>query len=525
MCAGLLGAQENTIVSAMKKEVERNKTGLKIDKLRSPFFISYTVIDAEHMNVSATLGSLSRSMSFRNRGGIPFLLVGDYKRNNINFGRNYFYPRNVSIDDSPEGIANSIWSDLDGIYKTAAENYEAKLAAVAQQNIDKEDLDLPDFDSIVPKTLILEPAKMNLDKNYWEDYAKKSSAVLKKYPDILRSSVDIVIRNATSYFYSTEKTEFVVPAPYYQIHLNLFAMTDDGHELNRDLYFEHTTFEQMPSLSAFTDTCEVLARKLLDLRKAPLLDDAYSGPVMFEGQAVPEAFQSQISRLFVARKPLTENGGNNTEMMQNKKLISRSFTVKSLSGTEFYKGKRLDGYYPIDAEGVVPDKELVLIENGVLKNMLNGRTPSKKFPHGNGHRRMNFSFYQSNIMPGNILLSSNQTFEPSEMKRKLLDAAKEEDLDYAYIVRGFRGQPFEIYRVHVADGREELVRGAVLQDLNLKSFKRVLGASSREYFYNTTAFGTIVTYIVPESILFEELEITRDNNIKLKTPFIVPRPE
>jgi hypothetical protein len=464
-------------------------------------------------------------MSFRNRGGIPFLLVGNYRRNNINFGQNYFYPRNVSIDDSPEGIARSIWSDLDGIYKTAAENYEAKLAAVAQQNIDREDLDLPDFDSVAPKTLILEPAKMNLDKDYWEDYAKKSSEVLKKYPEILRSSVNVFIRNATSYFYSTEKTEFVVPSPYYQIHLNLFTMTDDGHELNRDLYFEHTTFEQMPSLNAFKDTCEVLARKLLDLRKAPLLDDAYSGPVMFEGQSVPEVFQSQISKLFVARKPLTENGGNNTEMMQNKKLISRSLTVKSLSGTEFYRGKRLDGYYPVDAEGVAPDRELVLIENGVLRNMLNGRTPSKKFPHGNGHRRMNFSFYNSSIMPGNILLSSNHTFDPSAMKQKLLDAAREEDLDYAFIVRGFRGQPFEIYRVRVADGREELVRGAVLQDLNLKSFKRILGASNREYFYNTTAFGAIVTYIVPESILFEELEITRDNNIKLKTPFIVPRPE
>ncbi|MDR2027882.1 MAG: hypothetical protein LBQ01_10080 [Prevotellaceae bacterium] len=524
--ANILPAQDTAIISAIKSEIERNKSGLKIDKLRPPFFIGYTVVDLKQLHISASLGTLSRSLENIQKAGLPNLLVGDYNRNNANFRQN-LSPRNVIVENDARGIATAIWEDLDRTYKNAAENYEAKLAVIDQQNLEEEELNLPDLDKTNPVTLIIEPPKVNRDKTYWENFAEKSSEILKKYPEILNSSVNITVVDQVIYTYNTENTKLVIPDPFYNINLSLYTVTEDGQELSDELYIEHGSFEQMPSLQAFMDTCENFVKYFIELRKAPIITEAYTGPVLFEGMAVPEALQTHFlqSTLIANRKSVSGQGGNNTEMMKDKKLTSRSLTVKSLSGTETYNGKKLDGYYPVDAEGVVPDRELVLVENGVLRNMLNGRIPTKKFRHSNGHMRMNINYMSPRIGPGNILLTSNDTYAPGELKKKLLAAAKEEDLDYAYIVRRYRGNgPLSIYRIYVADGREELLRGAILPDFNIKSYKRLLGASNREFIYNTRRFGNFTTYIVPDALLFEELEVSRNNNITFKKPFIVPQP-
>ena len=519
-------AQNNQVISSVKQEIDRNMEKLKIDKLKPPFYINYDLIDAEFFYITASLGSVVNSESYSMRRGIPTLLVGDYHRNNTGFGRGAF-AQNISLDN--EGLPTSIWADFDRIYKNSAEDYEVKIATIAQQNLEPEELDLDDYEKITPTNIVREPEKMNIDKAYWENYAKKASETFRKYPEIIQSSVNISLRDAMLYSCDSENKQIAMPAPFYQIRLWLFTIASDGQELHYELYFEHPTFEQMPKLQTFIDSCEVFTKKFIEHRNAPMIKEAYSGPVLFTGQAVPEIFQQMIvSGLLAARKPVRENffgggGGNNLEMMTGKKLISRSLSVTSLSGSETYKGKKLDAYYPVDLEGVIPDKELVLIENGVLKNMLNGRTPTKKYLHSNGHKRMNIREARPILMPGNLHLSSANSF--GDLKKKLIEAAKEEDLDYAYIIRGYRGMPFEVYRVYVSDGREEPVRGAVLQDFNLKSFKRLLGTSDREMIYNTTSYGNFATYIVPDGILFEELEITKNNNITLKTPFIVPQPK
>jgi hypothetical protein len=526
LCVNLLPAQDNAIISAIKSEVDRNMAELKIDKLKPPFFINYTIVDSKQLYVSASLGSIERSTETGRRFGLSNLLVGDYDRNNSNF-RQMNFPEFITVETDAKGIATAIWEDLDRTYKNAAENYEAKVAAIARQNLEEEELNLPDFEQTNPVTVIIEPQKLNMDRAYWEDFARKSSEILKKYPEILNSSVSVFVRDHADYVYNTENTRLVIPDSYYGIELSLYTVTEDGQELSDALSVENRAFEQMPSLQAFIDTCESFVKYFIELKNAPVITEAYTGPVLFEGMAVAESLHSHFfqSTLIANRKPIEEWSENNMEMMKDKKIVSRSLTVKSLSGTETYNGVKLNGYYPVDAEGVVPDKELVLVENGVLRNMLNGRVPTKKFRHSNGHARMNFNAMPPKTGPGNVLLTSSDACSPVDLKNRLLAAAKEEDLDYAYIVRRYRRHdPLSIYRIYVADGREELLRGATLPDFTVRSYKRMLGASNREFIYNTYARGNFITYIVPDALLFEELEVSRNSNITFKKPFIVPQP-
>jgi hypothetical protein len=150
-----------------------------------------------------------------------------------------------------------------------------------------------------------------------------------------------------------------------------------------------------------------------------------------------------------------------------------------------------------------------------------------------------------------------------ELKAALIAIAKEEDYEYAYIVRkmanpmaGVPGlsafvqtsntgtfgisRPIYIYRIAVKDGTEEMVRSAKIADLSLKSFKRIIGVADTQEVYNTlqkgkqdgystyrsrfSLVGAPASFIVPKAIVFQELEVEKDKDIVLKKETIVPNP-
>jgi len=529
----IFAQSENPVISAIQKEVDRNKAELKMEGMTPPFFISYSVVEMYTYNLVASMGSISSYYENHFRRGIPTLLVGDYMRNNLNIAGRNFYPSTTSLYDNTFGIPITIWRDLDAVYKNAIEQYRTKMAVLQQQTQTKDEENLPDFEQVKPLNMILQPLPVDFNKTYWETYLRKASEIAKQYPDILNSSVVLNVRNIMTYTYNTEGSLYAVPSALYQLSFTANTRADDGQELSHTIFLENATLEQMPDVVSFSNQCKTTMENLLKLKDAQVIDDAYCGPVLFEGTAVGRVLEQVFlsnNKLSASPKLIQPNSynnsdyqGNDFEMMLNKKVISRDITIKSITGQEFYGGQRLNGYYPVDFEGIIPDKELMLIENGVLRNMLNGRKPTKKIHHSNGHTRYDFNANISRVMPGNILITCSQTFSNEELRKKLFDAAVEEDLEFAYIVKQYEQGINLIYRIYMADGREELVRGATASDLSLKTFKRILGASDKELM---SSYGDVqMTVIYPEALLFEEMDITRIPNIEFKKPYVVPRPK
>ena len=522
---------ENPVISAIQKEVDRNKTELKMEGVAPPFFISYTIFDMYNYSLSASLGTIINYSESHQRRGVPRVLVGDYHRNTANVvAVRPVFPAVTSLHDNDTGIPITIWRVLDDMYKNTVEQYKTRMAILQQQTQTKEDEELPDFEQVAPVNMILQPVPVKFDKTFWENYLRKASETTRHYPEILSSNVSLNVRNIMAYTYNTEGSRYAVPTTFYQLIFTANTRADDGQELTHAFYTENATLEQMPNIEAYINECKTLMENLIKLKNAPVIDEAYSGPVLLEGKSVELLFRRtffQNNQLYAAPKMVQLNlnqqggGGNNFEMMLNKKVISRSISITSITGQEFYKGQKLNGYYPVDFEGVVPDKELFLIEDGVLRNLLNGRRPTKKIKHSNGHVRYDLNSNNFRVFPGNILITSNQTFSKEELRKKLIDAAKEEDLEYAYIIHDLWLN--RISRIYVADGREELVRGAIVNDVNLKTFKRILGSSDKEEMYSFDA--TQATVIFPDAMLFEEMDITRMPNIEFKKPYIVPKPK
>ena len=514
------------VISAIKREVDRNLSELKIEELLSPFFISYSIVDQHRIQIKASFGAVTSSFETRERAGFPFVLVGSFNRNNLKYNPGYSpgLRQKISIENDPAVIGVSIWEDLDWEYKRAVKNFESKKGILSQTRLTLDEQNLPDYEQTSVISLILPPEKINIDHNYWENYARIVSEVAQKYPEIIKSEVTIELKNCMIYYYDTGGSQFVVPAVHCYIDFLAWVMTDDGEELVDGVSYHRSSTDRLPNLEIFVDDCENKISNLLKLRNAPLAEKVYSGPVLFKKESlinvIQMCFKDQLSSssqfIHTGRR-----GGNDLEMKIGERLVSSNLTVKSLSGKKVYKGQILDGYFPVDGEGVVPDEELVIIENGVLKNLLSRRVPTLTNQQSNGHFRFYLNTRENHhrqIQPGVIQFTGCNMKLEDDMKKELIKVAREARLEYAYMVdEGFK-------KIYVDDGREEVIRGINLSNYNIDIFKRVLSISDEEFFYSTENLTALSTFIVPKSMLFEELDLIKDNQSNLSTSFLIPKP-
>ena len=527
-------SENDVILESIRKEVERALEGLSKQKLQAPFFISYTIGDNKQLMVSASNGSLLSSGVYPYRSGGARMLIGDYQCSDENFtgtggGGGYGFDGSPCLDDSEEGIRYTLWRDLDALYKSAVETYEQKLAAIKQLNIPAKDLELPDWDKIPTVVMNDIPIpEINLDPKTYEEYVKVASSVFNEYKDILKSNVTLNVYASTIYFYNTEKSEFKIPFVFASLEVAAMAKTEDGEDLQADMDVTVGNPDDLPQIEDFKKQCRQLAEKLMEEIQASKLEEAYAGPVLFENLAVVRTFFSNFfygdNSLVAERRPFSAEGysygGNRLEEMIDKRITAKEISIVDLTGTPEYNGIKLLGYAPIDAQAVIPPAELVLVESGILKTLLNDRVPTAKVPHSNGHSLFTPGA-ASLTSTGVVRMNDTRMKSKEELRNELFSIAKEEGYDYAYIVRNIAGaMPVELYQVNINDGTEKRIRSAMINDLDFNSFKKIRAVSDREMIYNGIA-GNLISVIVPDAILFEELQIQSDRVDNYRKPPVV----
>jgi predicted Zn-dependent protease len=519
--------------AAIARETERALQGLRLPELQSPFFISYTVADVKQLIVNASGGSLVSSAYLPYRGSTARLLIGDYRCTDENFtgstGGLSGYDGNICADDDETGIRYTIWRDLDAIYKNAVETYQQKLSAIKHLNIPAKNMELPDWDRTEPIVMNAIPLP-DIDFNTvsFEEYAKAASAVFNNYPELFNSHVSVIVYSAVIYIYNTEKSSLRLPLVFASVKSVAEIKTGEGEDLQNGFDITAGHPKELPTIEELRERCKELAENLIEEAKADRPDEAYSGPVLFEGDPVSKTFYSCFfngeNSLIAERKPLTPDGisygGNSLEEMMGKRITAKEITIEDLTGTPEYAGAKLLGYTPVDAEAVIPPAKLTLVENGILKTLLNDRTPTEKVPHSNGHALFT-SGVEHTVNTGVVRMTHTSQKPKEALCRELFRRAKEEGYDYAYIVRGNTGR-MQLYQVN-SDGAEKRVRSAVISNLDAQAFKKIAGVSDKERIYNAVA-GNLVSIITPDAILFEDLRVQSDRMDSFRKAPLVGRP-
>ncbi|MBU4485384.1 MAG: hypothetical protein KKD38_00510 [Candidatus Delongbacteria bacterium] len=581
-----LHSQNDPISDAMKREIQRGIDSLRIEKMLPPSFISYSISDARTLQIKSTLGSLILSeeqpfRTFSNR-----ILVGENGKTNENYldeNTLWYWNRNsneVPLTGGSDDIRRSLWLATDNNFKNAVTNYEAKISALSQQSFSDEEKNIHDF-SPSPKNESLVPYQSyEINKLKLEKLSRALSSVFKKYPVIQKSEVNIFAFDGQVYFADSEGSSARYPVQIASVKVTAETQAPGGEILNDHVIWFAKNTNQLPDEKALVAEIEKTAKNLTDLTQKNPVTEPYSGPVLFEGQAAAEAFVqmffSQTDGLVSVRKPILGNEHiinmapdrvkeNSVEAMINKKIISRDITIEALPFLSEFEKSPLTGSFITDAEGVNPPEKLLLVENGVLKNLLADRTPSQKMNSSNGHSRPALSNggIKAVTGPGVIKMTNNNpvtSLDSKQLRQKLFEIAIEEDLEYAYIVRkviseaadiqnlsSSRGdrnpqkdisKTIRVYRVNISDESEELVSLAEVQGLSVKSFKRLLATSSEMQVYNTmlqpvgeriyswlyNLSGIPASFILPHALLFEELDVVREKQGMVKNIPLVPNP-
>lgn len=536
-----LSAQEanKAIHEAMEQEVARNLKNLHLPGMKDPFYIGLNIADINLFSLHSSLGALIKVNESPNR--VAFnnqLLVGDYQSNNLNFSSSRA-SSNYSMlpqDNSVQEIRRRLWMTFDRGYKLSAELYESKQSALKSKTQEDDITNLPDFTPGEKVSVVNPEISLKFEVQKLTAYANAVSEVFKSYKSLSGSWVRLVGYKANVYFSNSEGTKASYPTSVIRLVVEAEAQAANGEVFELYNIYHALSENDLPLKEQVIKDAQILAENLQQLKEAPIFNDVYNGPVLFEGQAAGEVvrktmFYARNENLCAVRKQVTGNSNMNTGMPPrvsaddriDKKIAADGLSVIAKPEMTSYNGISLVGAYPIDMEGVVPNKEIKLIENGILKNLLCSRIPTAKMKQSNGHLRVSFQSLSPMIVPGVVDVDFAGAVSKDELKRKLIEIAKAEGLDYALIVRNITPNLSElklVFRVDIKTGEEKLIRTTGFKGLTLNDLRKIVGAGNLKVVLNTSAGedlahkfdypnGCPATFITPDAFLFKEIEVNK----------------
>jgi hypothetical protein len=162
-----------------------------------------------------------------------------------------------------------------------------------------------------------------------------------------------------------------------------------------------------------------------------------------------------------------------------------------------------------------------LVDAGRLDNYLIGRQPVRDFPQSNGHGRAGIAG-PAHPAIGVLKISANNGLADGDLNQKLLAMAKDRGLANVYFIETMGGPrtPRLLYRISL-DGKRELVRGAVLDDVDERALRSSIDVAGKDLFVGNF-YGDVPTTVIAPALLFDEATIRRANAKNEKLPFYPP---
>jgi len=567
--------QENDIIiEAMKDELDRSMKSLKIEKMEKPYYLEYSIWDNRQLQIQGSFGSLTKSEENHLRLLKVGIRVGSYQLDSSGFvsRRNMFAAmmgrsETIALEDDYNAIRNSIWRLTDRSYKRALEVLAGKKAFLKNQVREEE---IPDF-SREKSVQRVSPCKiMKVNREKWEKIIKNLSAVFRQFPGIHKSHVEMEVKGICKYFVNSEGTVFRQPETLVSLVATASTQAAAGMSLKHYIPFYASTINTLPDEKELAAGIRKMAKELTALAAAPVLKE-YIGPVLFTQQASAELFiQVLVPNLSGQRPPLSElpqmsgmSSSGKLAQRLNRKVLPRGISIIDDPTRRTFEGKPLIGFYSIDDEGVTA-RPVTLVEKGTLKALLMSRRPRKEILNSNGHGR---AALRGNIgvQIGNLLITTDKGKTYRQLKDELLQLCKDQQLPFGLIIKTvdnpsitgvdrsalslFAGRgktesaitsPVLMYKVHVADGREELVRGISVSEMDVGDLKDIAAVGSDYYVHHrmlpaggglTGGFFSIFfsrggssmgvpTSIAAPSVLFEEVEFKKSEEKKKKPPLL-----
>ena len=510
-------ASGDVVLRALREEMERSKTQLKLENVPAPYYIEYRVTEIDELESSAVFGALRNQQHNHGRLLRVVVRVGDYKQDSF-FGSGEGNIDLVPSDNDVFAIRHRIWLATDRAYKEATEALSAKQARLRQLKVDEP---VDDFAKASPLEAV-EPLSRfsSTDFSSWLHLLEEASAQYRTDKELENFEASLRFTVENRYFLNSEGTAARSGHVHYIVSIAGSTQASDGMLLQRSHANQGNELKDLPTREEFLKTTARILETLKLLRDAPVVDEEYRGPVLFSNDAAATVVTELVEPNVLGKKPqLGENARTTGKWSSSYKsrVLPDFINVFDDPTISMISGRPLFGNYTLDDEGVKAQR-VSLIEKGQLVSYLIGRQPIRDFPASNGHGRATPTAAAS-PRPGNLVLQSSDPQPDAGLKAKLIDICRKRDLPYGLYV-GTMGPSLEprlLYRIWTKDAHEELVRGGVFGDLDVRSLRSDLIAAGTAPAVEDRSEPVWFSVASP-ALLFDELQIKRTQATKQKLP-------
>jgi len=520
-------AEKDPVLNAMLEELERSMAQLHLEGFEKPFFIEYRIDDVDQFGTHAEFGASTGTVRARRRVARVTVRVGDYKTDSS--GRGEGMAALESIDSDPIALRSALWMATDQAYKVALAAYAQKQAALKQVQTPPQ---ADDLSHQKPVIVLEEPKTLTVDADAWNREMETASGLFLTDASLKENRQSVEYSNAgfgavstTNYLVNSEGSITRTSATRYDQNFSVGGQAADGMNLDRSYYIAGNSLADMDSPEALNRHAVECIKGLAELRAAPLVEEEYHGPVLIEAAAASVTLKDLLARSFAAERPGLGTEARTTGPFASSyhaRVLPDFMDVVDDPALSALSGKGLVGAFTVDQEGV-PAQAVRLVEDGKLDNYLIGRQPVKDFPGSNGHgRAAPGAPAQPAIGVLKIAAKDGAGQSLDELNRKLLEMAKDRGLPNVYFVEAMSGSmsPRLLYKVS-ADGKRTLVRGAQLQDLDLRALRSGIVAAGNDLFANNQ-LGAVPETVLAPALLFDDITVKRANEKNDKLPYYPP---
>jgi predicted Zn-dependent protease len=518
-------AEKDPILKAMLTELDRNKAGLQLKGFEKPYFIEFRIEDATTFDTRGEFGASEGAESGHQRIARVTVRVGDYKTDNSG-ARGDGAIEVTTLDDDPIALRSSLWAAADNAYKQALDAYAQKQAELKQVQTPPQ---ADDFSQEKPLISLAAPAAIDLSEQARQAWSERVAHASGLYRN---ASSDSQVQYAVAAFHAQAITTWLVnsegtivrkPTTGYQNTFGVGAQAADGMRIDRSYGSTGVTLKDLDSADAFNKHATDLIASLAELRSAPVVEEEYHGPVLLSADSSTDVLHTLLGNGLAATRPRL-----GTDARTNGPFAS-SFHARILPDfmdavddptMKTFKGQDLLGAYDVDDQGV-PAKAVQLVTAGKLENYLIGREPVRDFPQSNGHARASVSG-PARPTTGVLKISATNGLPDADLEKKLLDMARDRGLNNVYYAAtmGSGLTPRILYKLSL-DGKRQLVRGAVLSDLDQRTLRSGIEAAGSD-LWMANYLGEVSHTVLAPALLLSDVTVKRANEKNGKLPYYPP---
>lgn len=533
---------DSVLFGAMKDEMKRTMSELSSRQSPGISLLRYYLLDRKSYKTKASGGKLFFSNQSPGRNLALHLYVGDTLfSSNHNFDYSTLTSSTqIALEDNYNSIRRDLWLSTDLAYKIAMDLYRSKKDGLTTANLSMEEKELNDM--IPVKQPVFSSFESKGGFATLDDisaFTIELSSILDQGNMIFDSSIDLDAIDQVTYMVTSEGSQVKEPLGYISV-LVQGKVRLDGDKVFHNSETIVVPFRDDATVKAYlTKRVKQFTESLISVKRSRQMDEDYIGPVLFEESAVSNLFAVSLVNyggILSFRKPVPAKtslmpigmvSSSNVKTSADrvgKKLIDNNLSVVNWSSLKNFKGIPLVGSYNIDAEGISPADGIELVREGILKRHLSGSVPTLKSSESTGSVRFGFLSTSASVglSPGILEFKAKHTMTDARLRKELLKLAKNEGLDYAYVVKRISKESQVLIRLNVADGSEEVISGAEIQEIGLSNLRRIAGISKETSANNHTyRFSFPISVIHPNGIILEDIQINRKQLVSLKETSLV----